>query len=303
MQFVNGVVGALTPIVIFEIGLLLYDRRVATVAMLLTAFFPQIMFWSAAIYKDSAVMLCIALSIWAILRLKRRFQLVPLAIYLAAAGSLIWLRFYIFYVVIAATAAGFLVGQRRGLAFRLISQVAVVTCLFLVLLLTPSGKEMLAQNRFLDLSTLQASRSDLAVRGGSGFAADADVSTPEGLIQVLPVGVTYLLFAPFPWMVNSVRQLLALPDVLVWYALMPALLRGLFFALRHRLRETMPILVFTMSLTLAYGAFLGNAGTAYRQRTQIMMFYFVFIADGLRRGRKHGEAFVPNTEAEARSTM
>jgi hypothetical protein len=47
----------------------------------------------------------------------------------------------------------------------------------------------------------------------------------------------------------------------------------------------MPIFVFTTALTLAYGAFLGNAGTAYRQRTQIMMFYFLFVADGL-----HGRA-------------
>ena len=70
---------------------------------------------------------------------------------------------------------------------------------------------------------------------------------------------------------------------MVWYLLFPALLRGLVSAIRHRLRQTMPILVFTTALTLAYGAFLGNVGTAYRQRTQIMMFYFLFIADGLRK--------------------
>ncbi len=72
----------------------------------------------------------------------------------------------------------------------------------------------------------------------------------------------------------------------MWYALVPFLLKGILSALR-RLRETMPILVFTTALTLAYGAFLGNAGTAYRQRTQVMMFYFLFVADGIHRGRKH----------------
>ena len=46
----------------------------------------------------------------------------------------------------------------------------------------------------------------------------------------------------------------------------------------------MPILLFTTALTFAYGIFQGNAGGAYRQRTQIVMFYFLFIADGL--GRK-----------------
>ena len=44
VQLINGVIGALTPIVIFEIGLILYDKRVATTAMLFTAFFPQMIF-------------------------------------------------------------------------------------------------------------------------------------------------------------------------------------------------------------------------------------------------------------------
>jgi hypothetical protein len=50
VQFLNGIIGALTPIAILELGLLLYNRRVATTAMLLTAFFPQMIFWSAALY-------------------------------------------------------------------------------------------------------------------------------------------------------------------------------------------------------------------------------------------------------------
>jgi hypothetical protein len=33
-------------------------------------------------------------------------------------------------------------------------------------------------------------------------------------------------------------------------------------------------------LTLAYSMFLGNVGTAYRQRTQIQVFLFMFIAVG-----------------------
>ena len=66
----------------------------------------------------------------------------------------------------------------------------------------------------------------------------------------------------------------------------------------------MPILVFTTALTLpAYGAFLGNVGTAYRQRTQMfrrqaatwMMFYFLFIADGLHRKRRTTGSEEPST--------
>ncbi|HVG29052.1 MAG TPA: hypothetical protein VM864_04970, partial [Pyrinomonadaceae bacterium] len=42
----------------------------------------------------------------------------------------------------------------------------------------------------------------------------------------------------------------------------------------------LPILVFTMMLTLAYSVFQGNVGTAYRQRSQLLVFYFIFVAVG-----------------------
>jgi hypothetical protein len=279
VQLLNGIVGALTPVVIFEIGLMLYDRRVATTAMLFTAFFPQMIFWSAALYKDPMVMLAIALNILAVFKLRQGLRPAWVAAYLASAGALVWLRFYIFYATVAAAAAGLLIRDRRRMAVGLASQLAVVAGVIVLLLATPVGQEVLQQSRFFDLELLQGSRMDLA-RAGSGFAARADVSTVSGILGVLPVGVLHLLFAPFPWTVTGIRQALALPDILMWYALVPFLVLGIASASR-RLRETMPIFVFTTALTLAYGAFLGNVGTAYRQRTQIMMFYFLFVADGL----------------------
>ena len=286
VQFLNGIIGALTPIVILELGLLLYNRRVATTAMLLTAFFPQMIFWSAALYKDPVVMLAIAANILAVFRLRVRMSAYWLVVYLATAAALVFLRFYIFYAIAAATLAGAVARHRRGMMLGFATQIALLAGLLTLFVYTPVGQEILMNSRFLDLQLLNQSRVDLA-RAGSGFAAGADVSSIGGILSVLPVGLAHILFAPFPWTIANLRQALALPDVLMWYALVPALLRGIFYAHR-RLRETMPILVFTTALTLAYSAFLGNAGTAYRQRTQVMMFYFLFVADGIHRRRDNG---------------
>ena len=38
--------------------------------------------------------------------------------------------------------------------------------------------------------------------------------------------------------------------------------------------------MFTTMLTLAYSLFQGNVGTAYRQRSQLLVFYFIFVAVG-----------------------
>jgi hypothetical protein len=123
--------------------------------------------------------------------------------------------------------------------------------------------------------------------GRSAYGTQYDVSSPAGALRALPVGVLYLLFAPFPWAISGIRQLLTVPETLVWYALMPAFVRGVAYSVRHRLRDVLPILVFAVTLTIAYALMQGNVGTAYRQRTQVTMFFFVFMALGLvLRGRQ-----------------
>jgi hypothetical protein len=88
------------------------------------------------------------------------------------------------------------------------------------------------------------------------------------------------MFAPFPWQVSNFRQSITLPEVLLWWALIPLAISGLWYTVKHRLRKAFPILIFGVMLTLAYSIFQGNVGTAYRQRTQIQVFMFIFIAVG-----------------------
>jgi hypothetical protein len=142
----------------------------------------------------------------------------------------------------------------------------------------------------MNLDRLQITRQDQAMWGSSGFGQEHNVSTPGGALLALPVGLVYLLFAPFPWAISGLRQALAMPETLVWYALMPAFVRGLAYGVRHRLREILPILVFATTLTAAYAIMQGNVGTAYRQRTQISMFFFVFMGVGLAQRRREREA-------------
>jgi hypothetical protein len=96
----------------------------------------------------------------------------------------------------------------------------------------------------------------------------------------MPLGMSYLLFAPFPWQLASLRQSITLPEMIVWWASFPLLVLGVWFTLSYRLRQALPILLFTTMLTFAYSIFQGNVGTAYRQRSQILVFYFIFVAVG-----------------------
>ena len=117
-------------------------------------------------------------------------------------------------------------------------------------------------------------------RAGSGFGRDVDVSTTEGAISTIPIGLIYLLFAPFPWQLVSLRQSITLPEMVIWWLSFPLLVLGIWYSLKYRLRQISPVLIFTTMLSLAYSVFQGNVGTAYRQRAQLLVFYFVFVAVG-----------------------
>jgi hypothetical protein len=127
---------------------------------------------------------------------------------------------------------------------------------------------------------LQRMRLDAAQSAQSGFGTDVDVSTTSGAISAIPVGFTYLLLAPFPWQLGSLRQVMVLPEMVVWWFAIPLLVLGAWFTLKHRIREIAPILIFTSLLTLTYSIVQGNVGTAYRQRAQLLVFYFIFVAVG-----------------------
>ena len=68
--------------------------------------------------------------------------------------------------------------------------------------------------------------------------------------------------------------------MVAWWASFPLLIVGIWFTIKYRFRQALPILLFTTMLTLAYSIFQGNVGTAYRQRSQILVFYFIFVAVG-----------------------
>ncbi len=281
VQLLNATIGSLTVLVVYAIARRLFGAEVARWSALFMAFFPQMLFWSAGMYKDSAVLFLLAVSMFAVVGLRDAFSPGMLTLLCGAGIGLLTLRFYIFYFVGLAALATFVFGRRGALVPRIASYAVTLGVFAFVVTFAVKEETRAAQRAFMTLEQVQITRADQAMWGQSAYGTQYDVSTPGGALAALPLGLAYLLFAPFPWSITGVRQLLTLPEMLAWYALMPAFARGLTFSVRHLLRETLPILVFTVTLTIAYALMQGNVGTAYRQRTQITMFFFVFMAAGI----------------------
>jgi hypothetical protein len=277
-----AVIGASTaPMVYFCAKKIFSNNKVARTSALAIALFPSFIVWSAQLLKDGLVIFLIVVSITMVLQLQEKLNYAAVAILILSMFGIITLRFYIFYMVAVAVAGSFIVGLSSNTT-SIFRRAAVLVAIGLGLTyLGVIRNASVDFERYADLDRVQSSRRDLALRAESGFGEDSDVSTAEGAITTIPVGLAYLMLAPFPWQFSgSLRQSITLPEVLLWWAMIPLMISGIIYAVRNRLRSTFPILFFSLVLTLAYSIFQGNVGTAYRQRTQIQVFLFIFIAVG-----------------------
>jgi len=282
IQFINASVGAATAPVIFHIAHRLFsNRRVSKWAAYLTAFFPSLILWSSQGLKDGLIVMALALSIIVTLQLMEKVTFWRMLILSSCLLILMSLRFYIFYMMAAAVVGAFVIGMKSSNATAYVQRFIAVILIGLTLTWVGVLRSATQQfDKFANLDAVQRSRSDLAQSAESGFGKDVDVRTTGGALTIIPIGLVYLLFAPFPWQLASLRQSIALPEMIVWWLAFPLLIMGFWYAIKHRLREISPILLFTSMLTLAYSLFQGNVGTAYRQRSQLLVFYFIFVAVG-----------------------
>ena len=281
VQFVNSIIGAATAILVFSCAQHVYKNvRVAKIAAIYVAFFPSLVLWSAQGLKDAPIVFFLVLAILASLRLSEKFSAKHAAILIVALFSILSLRFYVFYMIVVAIGGGFLIGLQKITPTNFARQFVVILLMGVSLTYLGVTRYANAQlNRFGTLEAVQRSRADLA-RAGSGFGREVDVSTTEGAISTIPIGLIYLLFAPFPWQLASLRQSITLPEMIVWWLSFPLMVLGVWYSVKYRLRQISPILLFTTMLSIAYSVFQGNVGTAYRQRAQLLVFYFVFVAVG-----------------------
>ncbi len=281
-QYLNCVLGASTAPLSYLMAVEIFPhKKVARISALFAAFFPSLILWTAQGLKDGPIIFLLTLSMLATLKLGIRFSVKYVAALALALFGLITLRFYVFYIIAFSVACAFVLGRQKLSAQAFLRQFIIIFVLGAALAAFGVTRYASMQiDTYGSFRVLQVMRSDAAQSAASGFGQDIDVSTPEGAVSAIPVGLAYLLFAPFPWQFGSLRQMITLPEMMVWWSCFPMLVLGLIFTLRHRLREIAPIVIFTTLLTISYSIVQGNVGTAYRQRAQLLIFYFLFVAVG-----------------------
>jgi hypothetical protein len=275
----NSLFGVLSVIVLYRLSATLFHPAVAMRAAMLMAFMPSMILWSSVAIKDPLMVLLVSSALYLYILLRRRWSMLHGLLLGGLIISIFFIRFYVTYYVILSIMATVLMGRSRD-GFKFGRNLLVLVSLLAVVALSGLASNFSEGLESATLDRAASFRVGMANTANSGFARDLDVRTPGGLATVLPLGLAVLFFGPFPWQMRGTLPLMTLPEMLFWWTLIPALWRGLRFAIRHAFMRISPVLVFCASLSLFYAITLGNVGAAVRQRAQIFIFLFIFVALG-----------------------
>lgn len=281
-QLVIATIGAATAPITYLCAYQIYNnRRVALLSGYIVALTPSLILWSSLVLKDGPIIFFLVLTMYSSAKIQEKLDYKFVFVLIFSLFGVMSMRYYIFYIVAVAVVGGFIIGQKntvRSIASRSIVVILVGISLGYLGILNNAKFEL---TNMTSLESIQLSRKSLANEAASGFGEDYDVSTVEGSLSVLPIGITYLMLSPLPWQFTSTASFMTFPEMIVWWLMIPLLVIGINYSIRHRLRKCISILVFTLMLTIGYSIMQGNIGTAYRQRAQIQVFLFIFIAAGL----------------------
>jgi hypothetical protein len=288
--FLNCVFGTLTIFFVYRLARRFFHVLVARRAAALCAYIPSLILWSAVAAKDTVMTLLVVVCLSYCVELKRNFSPINLLFTVLPIAACQPIRFYMVYFLSFSVVVSLFLERGGKLVTAMPKQLLIIAGGVALLILVGVFGSAQAGLEEATLERVSQFRAGMAATANSGFAHDVDVSTPGGALLFMPYGITMLLFAPFPWQLTSMRAAFALPEMLVWWSMVPALWKGLKFVLRYRLTTCSPILIFAVTLTCVYSLMHGNIGSGFRQRAQIFVFLFIFASLGsyLKRAEKTG---------------
>ncbi len=279
MAIGNVFAGVWTALVTFYLGRAVMGDQVGRLAGVLVAVFPSMVMWSVLNIRDAIATLIATLIVWLAVRLHHRFSLGGVALIVGLILILTTIRDYMGLLLLVGLVLGYSAAVRPG---RVGQTLLAGTIVALFLVLAVGQLELFSVSPLESpLETMEGMRQALQHGATSGYGAEYSTGTVGGALRFLPVGVAYLLMAPFPWHLETALQTTAMPETLVWYTLIPLTIWGLRYAITKGASQNV-ILVGVLAVVIGcYALVEGNFGTAYRHRAQIMPVLYVFTAAGL----------------------
>ena len=294
IKFVCVCAGAMVPLVHCRTALIVSnDTRIGLAVLIISAFFPTQVYYSALMVRDSVSALSVSLLFLGIAQFIRKTTSWWWITFLVGFLVLISLRSYLASVLVVVIPVSFLVTaifsvQGRGRAIGGIAviglAVAAATVVVPALVDTELQNYVELDTQFTDLDYINKVRTKMNRGSGAMYADGSVTQVGTSLVDTATsflIGLYFFFFSVNPGQLGSIRQIMALPEVMLvmvgmWYGTI-----GAWVLWKERRDVFLPLILPTLVMTLGYSAATTNGGPLMRWRMQLLGVYLVVAATGL----------------------
>ena len=283
MLFINCFAGSIIIYFVYYITKRLSTTKAAGCAAILTAFWPSLFLWSTQNLKDTICTLLMCMLVGLALSLKYRFRIFSLFLFIIVSFLLFRLR-SLFLFTFYASLLLFLIHSivLKKLRISLPFLIIIVFSIFLLweITVTHGGAVNRLQEKFASNLNFMFSMRTYRAYGTTAFLEWIDFRTFPGFIIFSPLALVVSWLSPFPWQLENMLQAIVLPETVVYYVLLIAMLGGVKFIMKYKI-EGGGFLIFNIFINLVTLAFFeGNIGTLFRHRSMILPLIFILGSIG-----------------------
>ncbi len=289
IQIINASFSVATVAAVYHAARKIFpDERVARWTCMLVAFFPSFIYWSSLMLKDSLAIFAIAFMVLSVVSLRQKFEFRWVFALLVSLALILMVREYLFYVFIVLIAMSFVPLEKQ----QLIRSVPKLLAILLIIGLVPYqlgqgflGIDFISNSMYFDLEYINRTRVAMGDHGAGRIYEDPENAlwgqSISNDIRVAATGLFFFFFSIDLTSVGSIRQIMALPEVIIFILLFPALVRGVLRSWRTHRRAVFPVFLVTIGILIVYTSATTNMGAMYRWRMQALPYLLMMICYGL----------------------
>jgi len=295
VRVLNGLFYLTGALLLFRLTRRVYGKWPAFAALAVVLFLPSFFVWSVSLLKEPLYFLCTATFLTAASRSLRggpaRVRMVAAAYAVIALVVMEGVRHKTFAIGMLGwgIAAAMMVVFSRPRRYLPLAAVAVAAVLALLAL---PGIQQLALDTLAESAKIHAGH---VFTLGHGYklldesfyyhmqdpnSSTLTLTADQAARYVVRAGVSFLL-TPLPWQAVSIRELVYVPEQLVWYGMLALLPIGIVAGWRRDAATTAMMIGYLMPTSMILALTNGNVGTLVRLRGMVMVILVWISALGL----------------------
>ena len=301
---INCLLGSLNAILAYFIMKSLFTKKVAQLAGIFVGFYPSMILWSVTNLKDTALTFATLFIIWSFIVFihSQGFKKV-LSLILIICGLLIQntLRIGIMPItLISLSVSYFLNIKSRSAKIKLFF--TLIVCFVVFSFVGKLTMEKINNKMHMAVYKLICFHQGGVTAPGSSYKILEDKyyllnsnykpqrGDPDTEYYAYPIfklsyfeyipiylrAMGHFMFEPFLWRIDTMLKLFSLPQMIIWYAMLPLALAGVFLSMRYARRGSLILLVYFLLTSASLALTQSNIGTLFRMRdliTPIVLFW------------------------------